>query len=174
MNRAVAFVVLAVLIFGAAILSFFFPHAISETLFPLAVTLVGVLAGVLIASAGVFLGSVNQLHATINSNDRLPSRVRDNVQRLVWESASEIRRDTILVIIMAATLLIVTIINAVARELILAESTARILTMAVNTAAFGAVVVTFLSTIDTVLAMFRLNEHFRWIPPNDSRGSSES
>lgn len=174
MNRVVALVVLAVLMIGAAISSLFFPDAISETLFPIAVTLVGVLAGVLIASAGVFLGSVNQLHSTINSNDRLPADVRGNVQRLVWESASEIRRDTILVIVMAATLLLVTIVNAVVKELVLAARTDLVLAIVVNTAAFGAVVVTFLSTIDTVLAMFRLNEHFRWIPPNNHHGPTDS
>lgn len=174
MSQQLSWTIVVVAVTLSASLSLVHPASINESMFPTSVTLVGIFAGVLIGSSGVFLSSLSRLTEVIRDHPNIDSDARETIASRIRKSTEEIKDNAILLVIIAAILFVFNVANSIVTPTSATDSTPIVAHVVLNALAAGAITLSFLVTIDTVIAMFRINEHFLWIPSAQSRISNHS
>lgn len=160
----IAFMLLGLLGTCYVIVIFAFPSSVKLIESNAAAT-VGVIAGLLIGSTGIFLGSTGNLFALIRNNSSNNTTDNGKLRELVSQvsnSISEIKQNVIFIIVVFLAVLLFPLVEAMNIPLIHWPTSIVWLSKSIiiSTISLWFTILAFIAVIDSVKAMFILHRHY--------------
>jgi len=135
---------------------------IFDIVLELSIVSVGILAGIIIGSAGVFIGSLGSLYTVIGERAEKLDIDPSKAFYFIRQTTSEIKQNTILLVIVFILLFLFKIIpipDAKPIWFFLSWNYFGLKTI-LCTFSLSLMIFSFIGVIDTINAMFKLNDHF--------------